>query len=174
MANFKKIYDNQEGAWHEVTEEQFKEINQYCNTIRKREQRRHRCCCPRERFWYCNGICTDCKYYISQNELSLDEERQQDGEGIITLHDIIAFDDPPLDESVAEYDLLGQLMERVYELMPEARDIGELRLQGLSDEAIADQIHIKRKTFTYRIEKVRKQLIEEFGDDLPEYIRKKF
>ena len=49
--------------------------------------------------------------------------------------------------------------------MPEAAEIGQLRLQGLKDDDIADIIGVKRTTFRSRIEKARAKLREEYGED---------
>jgi DNA-directed RNA polymerase specialized sigma24 family protein len=57
---------------------------------------------------------------------------------------------------------LDQLFTRLQELMPEAKRIGELREEGLSDEAIADIIGIKRTTFLSRLKKAKEKLAKEF------------
>lgn len=41
---------------------------------------------------------------------------------------------------------------------------GELREEGLSDEAIADIVGIKRTTFLSRLKKVEEKLSQEFPD----------
>ena len=56
-------------------------------------------------------------------------------------------------------------INRGVELMPEAAEIGQLRLQGLKDDDIADIIGVKRTTFRSRIEKARAKLREEYGED---------
>ena len=48
--------------------------------------------------------------------------------------------------------------------MPEAVEIGRLRQDGLSDEAIAEIIGIKRTTFLSRLKKAKEQLATEFPD----------
>ena len=63
---------------------------------------------------------------------------------------------------------LTQLLKRLQELMPEAIQIGKLREDGLSDEAIADIIGIKRTTFRSRLEKAREKLCEEFPEAMSE------
>jgi DNA-directed RNA polymerase specialized sigma24 family protein len=50
------------------------------------------------------------------------------------------------------------------ELMPEARRIGELRLDGLSDSDIADIIGIPRTTFLSRLKKAKSKLHAECSD----------
>ena len=59
---------------------------------------------------------------------------------------------------------LDHLFQRLNELMPEAKQIGQLRQKGLSDEAIARVIGIKRTTFLSRLKKAREQLAAEFPD----------
>ena len=56
------------------------------------------------------------------------------------------------------------LFDRLNDLMPEAVRIGKLRQQGLSDEAIAKVIGIKRTTFLSRLKKAKEQLAAEFPD----------
>ena len=48
--------------------------------------------------------------------------------------------------------------------MPEAVQIGKLRQQGMSDEAIAKIIGVKRTTFLSRLKKAKEQLAAEFPD----------
>lgn len=60
--------------------------------------------------------------------------------------------------------LLDELFERLNELMPEAKQIGLLRQQGITDEAIATAIGIKRTTFLSRLKKAREQLSSEYPE----------
>ena len=48
--------------------------------------------------------------------------------------------------------------------MPEAMTIGKLRQEGLTDEAIAKVIGIKRTTFRSRLEKAKELLSAEYPD----------
>ena len=56
--------------------------------------------------------------------------------------------------------------EKLNVLMPEAVTIGNMRLEGMSDEAISREIGIGRKTFGYRLKKAEGILAEEFPDFL--------
>lgn len=56
------------------------------------------------------------------------------------------------------------LYARLTDLMPEAIKIGELRLEGLTEDAIGERIGIGRKTFSYRLKKVKAVLEKEFPD----------
>lgn len=54
-----------------------------------------------------------------------------------------------------------KILVLIKELMPEAIEIGKLRLQGLSDAEISERIGIPRMTFRDRIEVLRQKLSEE-------------
>ena len=83
----------------------------------------------------------------------------------MSLHDVIPDPNSLFESAICDQDELKQLLTRLAELMPEATEIGQLRLQGLKDEDIADAIGIKRTTFRSRIEKARAALREEYGED---------
>ena len=78
--------------------------------------------------------------------------------------DALADTAPSIEDVLCDKAELDQLLARLDELMPEARKIGRLRLKGLTDEAIAEVIGIKRTTFRSRIEKAKKQLAPEYPD----------
>ena len=75
-------------------------------------------------------------------------------------------EDPSTDiESiVTDKIVLQQLFKRLDELFPEARRIGELRMEGISERDIADILGMPRSTFRSRLEKVEAMLREEYGD----------
>ena len=39
---------------------------------RMKAQRYKNCCCPREKYWLCDGICEDCEYGLPGNTVRLD------------------------------------------------------------------------------------------------------
>jgi DNA-directed RNA polymerase specialized sigma24 family protein len=156
----KRIYDKNTHTWYEVPEEQYKEFDQWRTSLRKREQYWNRCFCPRSKWWLCDGNCLDCEFH-TRNEVSLDDPLP-DGEG--TLGDYVPDGAPLIEEVLSEKAELDQLFERLQELMPEAKRIGELREEGLSDEAIADIVGIKRTTFLSRLKKAEGKLSQEFPD----------
>ena len=55
----------------------------------------------------------------------------------------------------------------VNSLLPEATEIGELRLKKISDEKIAQQTGIKRTTANSRIKKAHQILKDEFEEFFP-------
>lgn len=160
----KRIYDKTTRTWYEAPEEQYREYDRWRTALRKRMQYRGECFCPRSKWWLCDGNCLDCEFHNSTT-VSLDDPLP-DGGG--TLGDYVPDDAPLIEEVLADEAELAQLLKRLQELMPEAIQIGKLREDGLSDEAIADIIGIKRTTFRSRLEKAREKLCEEFPEAMSE------
>lgn len=162
--NVKRIYDKQTKTWFEVTPEQYAEFDQWRTNKRKREQYHGRCMCPRNKWWLCDGLCDDCEFHAPGDMLSLDKPVSNDDGDEVTLLDTLVDPSPSIESILCDKAELDQLIARLDELMPEARKIGRLRLKGLTDEAIAEVIGIKRTTFRSRIEKAKKQLASEYPD----------
>lgn len=160
----KRIYDKQAKTWFEVTPEQYKEFDTWRTNLRKREQYHHRCMCPRSKWWLCDGMCDDCEYHAPGNILSLDMPTSNDDGDEITLLDMLEDPTPSIEEVICDKAELDQLYERLDQLMPEAVEIGRLRQKGLTDEAIAKIVGIKRTTFRSRLEKAKAQLAAEYPD----------
>ena len=96
--------------------------------------------------------------------LSLDYTvENEDGDACSPL-DAIPDPAPLIEDVICDKAELDQLFDRLNELMPEAVQIGKLRQECLSDEAIAKIIGIKRTTFRSRLEKAKAQLTSEFPD----------
>ena len=162
--NVKRIYDKQTKTWFEVTPEQYKEFDTWRTNLRKREQYHHRCMCPRSKWWLCDGMCDDCEYHAPGDILSLDMPTSNDDGDEVTLLDMLEDPAPSIEEVICDKAELDQLYERLDQLMPEAVEIGRLRQKGLTDEAIAKIVGIKRTTFRSRLEKAKAQLAAEYPD----------
>ena len=162
--NVKRIYDKQTKTWFEVTPEQYAEFDQWRTNKRKREQYHGRCMCPRNKWWLCDGMCDDCEFHAPGDVLSLDKPVSNDDGDEGTLLDTLVDPAPSIESVLCDKAELDQLFARLNELMPEAQDIGKLRQKGLTDEAIAEVIGIKRTTFRSRLAKAKKQLAAEFPD----------
>ena len=159
-----RIYLKSTKEWVEVPEEFYREQTSYYDTFRKKAQYHGQCTCPKNKFWLCDGDCFNCEFRRAGDMLSLDYENEnEDGDSVSPL-DSIPDSAPLVDEVVSDRDALNQLFERLAELMPEAEEIGRLRMNGLSDEAIADIIDIKRTTFRSRLAKSKSVLAEEYPD----------
>lgn len=163
----KRIYDNETHQWFEVPEEEYASFDRWRTALRKRMQAHKRCMCPRSRWWLCDGMCEDCEYCAAGDILSLDATTTNADGDEVSLMDSTEDRKTRLDEVILDQILMNQLIARLTELMPEAPEIGKLRLQGLKDEAIADIIGVKRTTFRSRIAKAEATLREEFGEDYP-------
>ena len=162
--NVKRIYDKQTKTWFEVTPEHYAEFDQWRTNKRKREQYHGRCMCPRNKWWLCDGMCDDCEFHAPGDVLSLDKPVSNDDGDEVTLLDTLVDPAPSIESVLCDKAELDQLFARLNELMPEAQDIGKLRQKGLTDDAIAKVIGIKRTTFRSRLEKVKKQLASEYPD----------
>ena len=100
---------------------------------------------------------------------SLDRGRVDDEGEEMSWLDHLQEEMPDLQEpSPADYVTdtiyMRQILDRLCEIMPQAIEIGRLRQQGLSEDAIADQIGTGRKTYAYRIKKAAELLKNEFPD----------
>ena len=162
--NGKRIYDKQTKTWFEVTPEHYAEFDQWRTNKRKREQYHGRCMCPRNKWWLCDGMCDDCEFHAPGDVLSLDKPVSNDDGDEVTLLDTLVDPAPSIESVLCDKAELDQLFARLNELMPEAQDIGKLRQKGLTDDAIAKVIGIKRTTFRSRLEKAKKQLASEYPD----------
>lgn len=162
--NVKRIYDKQTKTWFEVSPEQYEEFDRWRTNLRKREQYHHRCMCPRSKWWLCDGMCQDCEFHAPGDTLSLDMPVSNEDGDKVTLLDTLVDPTPTIESVICDKAELDQLFVRLNELMPESVEIGRLRQDGLSDEAIANIIGIKRTTFLSRLKKAKEQLASEFPD----------
>lgn len=46
------------------TEQQFQDFYRMAGSIRKKEQYHHRCKCPKQYIWACDGDCENCKHHL--------------------------------------------------------------------------------------------------------------
>lgn len=159
-----RIYDKQTKTWFEVTPEQYAEFDRWRTDLRKREQYHHRCMCPRNKWWLCDGMCQDCEYHDPGDILSLNMPTNNADGDEVTLLETLEDVTPSIESIICDEAELDQLFERLNALMPEAVQIGQLRQDGLSDEAIAKIIGIMRTTFLSRLKKAKEQLATEYPD----------
>ena len=159
-----RIYLKATRQWVEVSEEYYRDHTHYHDALRKRQQSHGQCVCPKNKFWLCDGDCLTCEFRRAGDMLSLDYTvENEDGDACSPL-DNLADPTPFIEEIICDRAELDQLFARLNELMPEAVQIGKLRQDGLSNEAIAEIIGIKRTTFLSRLKKAKEQLATEFPD----------
>lgn len=140
----------------------------YRNTkdaLRKRQQRRGECTCTKKQWYKCTTDCTTCPFRTTTN-ISLDGIYSNEGEAYgdeylfqETKTDYISFED-----TFANREECKEILKRVYELMPELIEVGNLRLSGYTNSKVAEMLGTKRSTLDSRIAKIRNIIKEEFPD----------
>lgn len=146
-----------------ATKEEFDNFFRDINTYRRKQQRHSRCVCPENERFLCDMDCWSCPHRRDGDCVSLDES-VDGGEESMTFADCLEDSSPLIESIISDKAELTQLLARLAEIMPEAREIGELRLQGLSEDAIEERIGIGRKTFAYRIKRAAGILAKEFPE----------
>ena len=159
----RRIYIRSQRRWQEVPEEVYQEHTRFHDTYRHRMQDRGLYCCPRNKWWVCNADCLTFEYRNADVIASLDAPIGEEDDDLV-LMDTIADESVAVSELASDRIVLEQLFKRLADLMPEAENIGKLRMQGLSDEAIAKEIGIPRITFLSRIKAAKKLLAQEYPD----------
>ena len=145
-----------------ATKEEFDAYYRGINAFRK-TQMNHGCCvCPRSKWLDCDMDCQTCPFYRS-GVLSLDYQPETEDETDSDLEELLP-DGVGFEEQLANAEALSDLFKRVAELMPEAIEIGNLRLDGLSEDAIGERIGIGRKTYAYRLKKLKETIQAEFPE----------
>lgn len=120
--------------------------------------------CPASKRLTCDMDCLTCPFHRMGDMRSLDYTETDDEGNETAWVDEIPDDSPLLEDIVIEASEMKALYARLTDLMPEAIKIGELRLEGLTEDAIGERIGIGRKTFSYRLKKVKAVLEKEFPD----------
>ena len=142
----------------------YREHTRFHDAFRKRHQSHGQCVCPKNKFWLCDADCLTCEFRRAGDHISLDYTTENEDGDTCSPLDALADTAPSIEDVICDKAELDQLFARLNELMPEAQDIGKLRQKGLTDEAIAEVIGIKRTTFRSRLAKAKKQLAAEFPD----------
>lgn len=154
------LYEKDENRWVEYDEESYEKMKRWRNNFCAKKRKKKSCFCPKEeQLKYCNTICVTCKYrkiekYFSQPIL---------GSENLTLEDRLV-DETDLENQVAENAEFERILLRLDELMPEAREIGRLRMLDLSEEEIAKQVGISRVTIYRRLLEAYEVLNKEFEE----------
>lgn len=159
-----KIYLPHEKQWAEVTKAQYYAYYRDIWATRKRAQAHHQCMCPKSKHWLCDGDCLGCEFHAPGDTLSIDRTYQNSDGDELSILDKLADSAAGIEDVVTDQIMLDMLFQRLAEIMPEAKVIGQLRQDGMSDEAIAKLIGIPRTTFLSRLKKAKKLLQREYPD----------
>lgn len=163
--NQHRIYLKSTHRWVEVDEETYHPYIRECDATRKRMQYHGCCVCPKNRFWLCDADCLSCEFRRAGDVLSLDQEIAE-ADGDLSLLDTLEDTAPNIEDIIADFDELSQLLHDLAQIMPEAIKVGILREQGLAESAIAAELGIPRTTLRSRLAKAREQLAQDYPDVL--------
>ena len=144
------------------TEQQFQEFYREATRIRKKEQYYHRCKCPKQFIWACDGDCENCEHHLGYGLLSLDAPMTEDGNTLLESEELA----PDLmEELISDRILLEQLFHRLRELDPDADKIIEYWKDdsSISDREIAKRLGRKQRTFADQMKKIRNELRKVLG-----------
>lgn len=158
------IYIRSTGESIPVSKEEFDNYYRDITRYRQKQQEHGRCVCPRSRWLTCDMDCLTCPFHRAGDERSLDYKNTADDGSEEAWIDMLPDENPLIEEIITEAAEAKELYCRLCELMPEAIEIGRLRLSGMTDTAISREIGIANTTFRSRIQKVKKVLAEEYPD----------
>ena len=153
------LYDKTLKEWVEYPEEVYRELERLRNRIRHQEQYHKRCYCPWKKVWLCDANCEACEFH----KKDLVTQEREDENKVVRLEDTLA-DSVDMEVYVADSHYYGQALERLYEIMPEAREIGRLKREEKTNEQIAQVLKIPRMTLYRHMRKAKRLLMNEFSD----------
>lgn len=125
--------------------------------VRKKEQYHHRCKCPKQFFWACDGDCENCEHHLGYGTLSLDASNTDDDSNLL---DTELTETVSMEDIYADRALLEQLFQRLQELDPDADRIIKLWSENdkISDRSIAEALGRKQRTFADQMKRIRTEL----------------
>ena len=147
-----------------VTKEEFDNYYRDISVFRRKQQRHGRCVCPENKRLDCDMDCATCPFRRAGDGLSLDYTTTDEDGTEICWADNLEDPSPLIEDIVADGIQMTALFKRINELMPQAIEIGKLRQQGLTERQIEAEIGVGRKTYAYRLKKVREILAKEFPE----------
>ena len=148
-------------GWVQYSEETFVMLRRERLRIRMRMRRQDKCFCPGEERWQCDGVCDGCAFQKCL-EVSIDSTiKCTDG---LTLGDVLT-DGIDKESAYVEKMYCEDILKRLDEIMPMAREIGMMRLQGKSDREIARVLGIDRMTMLRMLERAKAVLRQEFEEN---------
>ena len=132
------LYERSLGKWVQYDEATYEALRQ--DRVYKccRMRRQKVCLCPKNEQWRCDGMCEGCPY---QKEMEKSFNKEIKGTNGLTLGDILT-DGIDQEEVFVGKIYYRDILKKLDEVMPEARKIGLMRLEGKSDRQIADELCI--------------------------------
>lgn len=146
----------------EVDEEYIEKFERDISNYRRAKNKKKRCACPRALRRRCTTRCEECKFRIPDPVVPLDTPIIFTDASSCTLFDTLRSDRRPTDDKAIARVMCSAALKRIEQIMPEAIEIGELRLAGYSFDQIAAKLNIPRTTLTDRLNKLYNVIKEEF------------
>ena len=146
-----RLYERSLKRWVVYSKSAYEELHHARERIRKQAAREGSCVIPWKKTWYCDGQCDGCPYRKSE-EVSLDMSVGDSRELILgeALSDGRDHEDICIQKMYCE-----DILKKLDEIMPQARQIGLLRLEGKSDREIARELGIDRMTMLRMLARVK-------------------
>ena len=155
------LYERGIGWVQYENEEVFLALRRERLKICARMRRQKRCGCPKEKQWRCDGVCEGCRFQRTV-DVSLNTVLG-DSEDLILENSFLVGANQ---ENISVEKLYAETkLKRLDEIMPLARQIGILRLEGKSDREIALTLGIPRTTMYRMVERAKKILELEFQEN---------
>lgn len=155
IGNEKVEVSNELDKWYRNTQD----------ALRKRQHRHGECVCPRAKWYKCTTDCATCPFRTTTN-ISLDGICSDEGEayGDEYLFQETKADYTSFEDTFANREESKEILKRVYELMPELIEVGNLRLSGYTNSKVAEMLGTKKSTLDSRIAKIYNIIKKEFPD----------
>lgn len=144
----------------QVSKEDFTNYYRGINAFRIKQQRNGCCNMPRSEWKSCDMNCNKCPY-VKYRDLSLSTNLGYDDDYPITLADSIPDKTTSVENEIVNTAELTAVLERIKELMPQAIEIGKLKMAGYTESQIAEMLGIHKNTFRSRLASVKKKLLAE-------------
>lgn len=140
-----------------VSDEVYYEYYRPIRAQLQREQYHHRCNCPKQLMYQCDGDCCTCKFHVSDEYVSMDVPDEESREFI---YESIPDEGPEIEKIVSDRMLIARLLERLRELDPDADKIIAMWTENpdISDREIERKLGRKHSTFQKQLAKYRAEL----------------
>lgn len=156
----RKVYIRQLKKLVSVDEEVYYEYQRPIDAHRKKMQYHHRCVCPKDRIWICDGDCVTCEFSRCGDLVYLDAPLS---DGSWTMSELIADEASDVEAIIEDRERLQTLFQKLDELDPEGKRICEMVMEGMTERQMAEQLgyenqssvnHRKKKAFAALREKL--------------------
>lgn len=158
------IYSYQEKRLIEVDKQVYDAVYKEPQRIRKQQQRRGLCSCPRSKWYFCDGCCAGCTYEISpvvDGYFVIDKESRETQSILETLAD----DSVDVEQQVVERLEIERIKAYVDSKFPGWFEVFELINQGFTERELAARFGKAKTTFHDQLVKIRKDLKEKFYEE---------